>query len=662
MDQQPEAHKWLPVLFPEAGEELRQLLASAADNADLSHTDFYTIRDLLDLSGYETEQSLHLLLLIMLLALQEGSLCLEVSLAGLGRYLADLADANTAQDWASSIVTDLDQKKFPALIGQSVEEGKPIVALQTEDHTYLYFQKYLKHEQDLVTELKKRLGGEVRRQRTEDRGQRTEDMASILEEVMVGQPPYKDGKAIKLNHSQQLAVGLALLQDFTIISGGPGTGKTSIVGALLRCLVRCGVPPEAIALAAPTGRAAQRLTEALRAGLNSLKQPSAAERRLQEVTAHTLHHLLRYHPGRGTFAHHRENPLLADVVIVDEVSMVGIPLLAQLLQALRPSTRLILLGDKNQLPSVEAGAFLASFVPADTQTSFSPDLRGQLARLLPNLDLAPDLFSWPVSSRLQDVLVVLEENYRSQRDIQKVAQAINDQQLAVVERLPQVNLAALSFAQLAETGGCRLLDIRGSVPSWRAVLQRWADHYYLQTFKTLLQSCLLGGAEIAAGETTLLDQLFDCLARARILTLIREGPWGCVGINSFLEQQLRRPLDPGCRGWQLFNGDVGLTLPGQHGYRVCFQRQSGYVSFPADALPPHELAFAQTVHKSQGSEYDQVMLVLPAEGGRRLLSKEMIYTGLTRARQLAVLCANPAILRQAISRQIVRQAALLQAL
>lgn len=495
---------------------------------------------------------------------------------------------------------------------------------------------------------------------------------------MARQPPYKDGKAIKLNHSQQLAVGLALLQDFTIISGGPGTGKTSIVGALLRCLVRCGLPPEAIALAAPTGRAAQRLTEALRAGLNSLKQPSDAERRLQDVTAHTLHHLLRYHPGRGTFAHHRENPLLADVVIVDEVSMVGIPLLAQLLQALRPPTKLILLGDKDQLPSVEAGAFLASLVPADSQASFNPDMRSQLARLLPNLDLAPDLFSWPVSSRLQDVLVVLEENYRSQRDIQKVAQAINDQQLAVVERLPQVNLAALSFAKLEEAGGCRLLDIRGSVPSWRAVLQRWADHYYLQSFKNLLQSCLLGGAETTAEETTLLDQLFDCLSRARILTLIREGPWGCVGINRFLEQQLRRPLDPGCRDWlfagapvlilrndhgrQLFNGDVGLTLKSQHGYRVCFQRQGGYVSFPADALPPHELAFAQTVHKSQGSEYDQVMLVLPAEGGRRLLSKEMIYTGLTRARQLAVLCASPAMLRQAIARQIIRQAALLQAL
>src|SRR5207249_5860130 len=135
----------------------------------------------------------------------------------------------------------------------------------------------------------------------------------------------------------------------------------------LRCLARAGVRCERIALAAPTGRAAQRLTDAIRTGLARLPAgwQDGDDGPLHDLTANTLHHLLRYHPGRGAFGRHGENPIPADVVIVDECSMVGLVLMAQLLQALRPDTKLILLGDKDQLPSVEAGAVLASLVSAD---------------------------------------------------------------------------------------------------------------------------------------------------------------------------------------------------------------------------------------------------------------------------------------------------------
>jgi len=184
-----------------------------------------------------------------------------------------------------------------------------------------------------------------------------------------------------------------------------------------------------------------------------------------------------------------------------------------------------------------------------------------------------------------------------------------------------------------------------------------------------------------------LDELFEGLNRARILTLVREGPWGSTGINQFLVHELRRQIrrtEPSDNSpnrldrsglfegapllvtrndyhHQLFNGDVGLVLrTSSGGHRAVFQRMGSYFALPLDALPVHELAFAMTVHKAQGSEYDQVLLVLPPQGGQRLLTKEMLYTGITRARQLAVIAGSADLVRTAIRRRVQREANLLQ--
>src|SRR5262249_34332552 len=160
---------------------------------------------------------------------------------------------------------------------------------------------------------------------------------------------------------------------------GPGTGKTSIVGSLLRCLVRLGCSPERIALAAPTGRAAQRLTDAIHVGLARLVEPlHPADGTLRErpLKATTLHQLLGFSPASANFRRHEENPLPFGVVIVDEVSMVGLTLLAQLLRALPPDARLVMLGDKDQLPSVEAGSWLAHLTPPENQAAYSRGLLG----------------------------------------------------------------------------------------------------------------------------------------------------------------------------------------------------------------------------------------------------------------------------------------------
>ncbi|HEV3120012.1 MAG TPA: exodeoxyribonuclease V subunit alpha [Gemmataceae bacterium] len=686
----PSLSSFLRAVFPERGEDFLRLCETAAENSNLLRVDFYTIRDLVELSGYTNQEALHVLLLLMLLALDEGSLCIDASKTGLARRLADLAGTAEAQAWAGCIATHLDAGNYSLLIGERVDEGKPVVLRKSGMRTYLYFQKYLKHELALQAELRRRLGMDPSTARLpfpkRQRGENTAPpLPHIIREVLGEQPLIVGGRPIKLNRDQQLAIGLALLRDFVIVSGGPGTGKTSIVFTLLRCLVRAGIVAERIALAAPTGRAAQRLTDAVRTGLTNVAVPGEPDHSLKTLTATTLHQLLGYNPARDTYRHHAENPLPYDVVIVDEVSMVGLVLMARLFQALAPAAKLILLGDKDQLPSVDAGAVLANLAPAGRTPSYSRGVCAQLDRLFEGLRLK----ATAVTDPLRDVLVVLEENYRSQRSIHDFARALNVQQTEIIDSLPQVapghreNSFSLPFADLEKEGGCWLIEYgQGDAARWRQVLEQWAAHHYLSprpggdVYCDLVARCDdMEPNEPAPEQRSALERLFALLAGSRILTLLREGTWGCSGINAYLEQVLRPRLDRPARGkWfagmpvlvtrndhnrLLFNGDVGLALRGRNGYRVFFQRAGAYVGFAAETLPAHEPAFAITVHKAQGSEYDQVLLVMPPEGGRRLLTKEMVYTGVTRAKHLAVICSKKEVLSCALGRRIERASGLM---
>jgi exodeoxyribonuclease V alpha subunit len=402
--------------------------------------------------------------------------------------------------------------------------------------------------------------------------------------------------------------------------------------------------------------------------LESITPPlDAADEALRHLAATTLHQLLGFLPSRNLFRRHAENPLEADVVIVDEASMVGVELWAQLLQATRPDARLVFLGDKDQLPSVDAGAVLAQLAPRD---------------------VAPRNAQ---ADGRRPYLALLRTNHRSQPAIRDAAAAINAQDARLLEHLPTLSLPATpeqaAWRELEQAGGCCFCpQPRGVEAELRRVLEQWAWHSYFWPtpacdFIGLLRSVELSGADEEPPETAeRLRLLFRHLERTRLLTMIREGPWGCEQINEFLAERVRQRLrghagraDDGRlfvgapvlvtrndRIRELNNGDVGLTLRSAHGLRVVFPCRSGYVSFPADQLPPHELGFALTVHKSQGSEYEHVLVVLPPRGGRRLLTKELLYTAVTRAKQLVILTGTADAIRTAIQRRIERDAGLLQ--
>lgn len=655
---------FLKEIFPSAGADLLALLEGAIENGFLARNDFYTMRDWMQLADCPEEEVVPALLLLMFTALEEGSLCIELGEPALLARLADFVDAESAWTWATRIVSGIKAPGVKKLIGKSPGDSKPIVEYAANGRRFLYFQKYLRAELDFDRDLKERLNEAPRL---------PVDAPAILNEVLEKDPLRHGDRVLTLDSDQKLALGAALCNPLTIISGGPGTGKTSIVLTLLRCLVRSGIAVDRIALAAPTGRAAQRLTDSIRTGLAQLS--ANADTSLRDVTATTLHQLLGYRPTRNLFSRHRENPINADVVIIDEVSMVGLVLMSQLLQALPATTRLILLGDKDQLPSVDAGAVLGHLVPDGYANGFTPDLCETLATLFPKQAIPPAARSF----LLEDRVVVLQTNHRSEGRIREAAQAINRQDAGIIERLPIASMAAL--ASLERDGGCRFVEQTHATPNEvRAFVCRWADHAYFHSSLNGTTLAKLVGQlrveDVPSGEPGLV-QLFALLDRFRLLTLVRESAWGSEEINRTLDQYLRPRLDgdertrlfPGApvlitrndatRG--LFNGDVGITLRHPRGgLRVVFARQDRVIAFPAESLPAHELGFALTVHKSQGSEYANVMLVLPPAGGKRLLTKEMIYTGITRAKSLALICSTKPVFKAAIERRIVRDSGVLR--
>lgn len=662
MAEQSESLYFLKELFPDARPELLRLLLGAADNAALLRSDFHTVRDWLDLGAAQGRDAAYALSILMLTALEEGSLCIEVAEPSLTRRLRDLVPETEASDWAKKVVQAIESRELPGLIGSSPTDHRPIIVHAVGARRFLYFQKYLRAELAFQQDLQERFALPPP----------TDDAAwpGIVQDVLSTQP-------LRLDRDQELALGTALLNNFAILSGGPGTGKTSIVLTLLRCLIRAGVSAERIALAAPTGRAAQRLTDALRAGVARLpgsQDADSPDQTLRNLSATTLHQLLGYRPSRNTFTRHRENRIPADVVIADEVSMIGLVLMAQLLEGTSPRTRLILLGDKDQLPSVDAGAVLASLVPEGFANGFDEPMAKRLAALFPDRTIP----AAAAPSPRQNSVVLLGINHRSQEQIRAASQAINAQDISVVERLPAVPTGE----PFAAHAGCYLLEqMHASPAELRGFLQRWIDEAY---FGNRLDDQCLGDLldavereDPASPEATArFRKIFTLLDRFRLLTLVRDGAWGCDEINAFLAAALRPRLDRETRSplfvgapvlitrndasRGLYNGDVGIALrPPDGTLRVVFDRQEGPLLLPAESLPAHELGFALTVHKSQGSEYQNVLVVLPPTGGRRLLTKELIYTAITRAKSVAILCSTREALQFAIARRIVRESGVL---
>jgi exodeoxyribonuclease V alpha subunit len=468
---------------------------------------------------------------------------------------------------------------------------------------------------------------------------------------------------------QKIACAVALRGDVAIVTGGPGTGKTYTVARLLALLLAMQDDPERlrIALAAPTGKAAARLKQSIDGALAELAGRVAQAGMALDLAhlaermgaARTLHSLLGARPGTRSFIHHGGNLLDVDVLIVDEASMVHLEMMAALLDALPPRALLILLGDKDQLASVEAGAVLGDLCRDAQAGGYDAATRDYVAATTGEI-LPPALLG--DAGALAQQTVMLRHSRRFGGPIGMIASAVNDGDAAAAQRAlrAQIGDGAVAWNAAAQPKGVIRLALAGRTGAPGG-------------YRPYLERINAGGG---ADHDDWVRAVLADFEAFRILCAVRQGEWGVEGLNGAIEQALEgeglirraewyvgRPVMVTRNDYatRVFNGDIGLTLrdPSRPGsLRVYFMEGEQVRSVLATRLRHVETAFAMTVHKSQGSEFSHTVLVLPKEGGMTL-ARELIYTGITRARRhLTLVTPEPAVLMDAIARRTSRASGL----
>jgi exodeoxyribonuclease V alpha subunit len=522
-----------------------------------------------------------------------------------------------------------------AVVGKPGDD-KPLIL---DNAGRLYLHRYWKYEQTVAAEILKR--------------RQQPPFALDAKTVAAGLAKLFPGKTKDANW-QQVAAFAALRQRLSVITGGPGTGKTWTVARLLALLLaQPGGENLLVKLAAPTGKAAARLQEALSRSLAGLACSEAVKARLQakDLTT-TIHRLLGTIPQSTKFRHDAENPLPVDVLVVDEASMVSLALMAKLLAALKPDARLVLVGDQDQLPPVDAGNVLGDLCRAAAINGFSESFCADYQRCS-----GETLGGKNVSAAggLTDTVIQLRTNYRSGEmvSLNEISVSVNAGDANTAMQLLRQPTAALAWQPLPPA---KLL---------KAALRDAVVSHYGEVLKSATPA-----------------EALAALGKFRILCAVREGPFGTEAINRLAEEILTdagliapermktgsyagKPLMVTANNYalKLFNGDTGVVWPAdKYSALVHFPDEAGGIRAVArERLPEHETVFALTIHKSQGSEFDHVMLVLP-EQASPVLTRQLFYTGLTRARQSVRILAPETILRATIATQLRRNSDLADAL
>ena len=616
----------------------REKIAAAAPDLDRH------LVELLCRLAKEQNPDLQTAIALLCRHVRNGDVCVQLDAAtdaATDAAAADLSDQDTSPappDWR-----DPDRLLDTLATSALVSDGSATTPLVLDAGRRLYFYRYWQHEQRIVAQLK----------------QRAEQPLSKLDPVWLKQALgrlFPSTLPTATLDWQQVAAVVALLRPLCVISGGPGTGKTFTVTKILALLVEqavaAGQHPPRLALLAPTGKAAHRLVESIRQAKTNLDCNDDVKAAIPEQ-ASTVHRGLGALPGlRTRFRHGPDNPLPADVVLVDEASMVDVGLMARLVSALHATARLILLGDRDQLASVEAGAVLGDICNSGQALAYSKPLHQALDQIaglkLPAADDAA------AGSAVGDGIVTLRHSYRHAAggDIGALATVINAGDAdELIEGL-----------RARRWRGVQWLETTAPDPCPKPLLERATEHY--------------GRVRDAHDARQALQEL----GRFRVLCALRRGPAGVERINALLERSVLSiertagapEQSPGLPlivtrndyGVQLFNGDVGVLWPDGNGVlRAVFEGgEHGTLRELAPSwLPGHETVYAMTVHKSQGSEFDQVAVVLPAEPSP-VLTIELLYTAVTRGRSGVLLVGSEEILRCTLGRRVQRHSGLRAAL
>ncbi|MGH7814247.1 MAG: exodeoxyribonuclease V subunit alpha [Candidatus Binataceae bacterium] len=608
---------------PSAFERRMRALEDAAENAlGLAPELVHLAAEIAALEpglGAEDRFALIVLILVSMIALEAGSTCFPVAGESAREPMAEMLRAlcaDSAEAIAVRIEKLLHDRGASTVIGYGENDFKPLIFIPP----HIFHHRVLHAERAAAARL----------------------AAMLKLGAIAGAPEIEaalsESGGTALGPEQRAAAARCARSGLAIISGGPGTGKTTLIAAIVRMLVRLGVAPEAIALAAPTGKAAYRMGESVRAAMGDASAPA------------TLHRLLGYSPESGRFRHHRNNPLAAKAAIIDEASMLDLALMRRLVDALAPDARLVLIGDAEQLPSVAAGAVFRDLAGVEGGE------RSPLAR----------------------ACVRLTRNYRTDRSdagataIHRVAAEINrgGDPMPLVTR--RAGTADMQFSG-AEFLGIAPNDLDAFLDRWYEARVRAAS----ETIELLGREYAEDDGRFGEEDCARIRRGFAHINDSRILCVTRVFATGADAINRRIHELAAREAHraghgrpeffPGepivalrndyARG--LFNGDHGIVLRVKRGERqasplAVFVRGDNFAAFPPGEMDGAiELSYAATVHKAQGSEFGSIALVLPNRE-IPLLTREIVYTAISRGRRSAAIIGDESILRFAIGRKTAR--------
>ena len=544
-------------------------------------------------------------------------------------------------------------------LGATSAVGKPgdFCPLVLDEKNRLYLYRYWDYEKKLSDSIKERSGKDVNK----------EDInKTVLNKSLKRLFP---GKVEKDTDWQKMASIIPVFKRFCVISGGPGTGKTTVITKILALLLEhADGKKKRIFLAAPTGKAAARLGESIRNAKEKLNCNDYIKEAIPEET-YTIHRMLKTIPGSPYFHYNAENPLPADIVVVDEASMVDLALMSKLVQALSVDAGLILVGDKDQLSSVEAGSVLGDICDRKNIHVFSENFCKKIEELTgekPDTTAGQGVLIKQDSNRpgLHDCIVILRKSYRfsDRGGIGELSRAVNKGDTA---------------------GALRLLKKSDDKSiSWKESIA--SPNEQADLFRIFAENIIKAYSKYLKTDDP--HKALELFNRFRILCAVKIGPFGVYAINRLVEDVLAQDglikpgnlsYNPWYRGrpvlitandynLELFNGDIGITMPAQgsnsNELYVFFQGTSGELRrFLPHRLPSHETVYAMTVHKSQGSEFENIHFVLP-DKDYPLLTRELIYTAVTRAKQKISIWASETIIKVSILRRIERTSGLRNAL
>lgn len=568
----------------------------------------------------ETDETVRLAIALVVRALGEGSVCLDVTQLA-ERVIDTLEEVPEHLSWPDAADWEAAIRRSPAIGQGAAATGAHPLRLVDD---LLYLERYWRTEQTVRHHL------EVRQRQTPppvEPGVLRRELDGLFDDDLpAGQP-----------HHQRLAASMTCLNQITVIAGGPGTGKTTVVAKVLALHEALRGSPPIVALAAPTGKAAARLEEAVIQTLTELGAPWSLTAVPKAVT---MHRLLGWRRGASTPAHTQVNPLPHDLVVIDEMSMVSLPAMAHLLNALRPDARLVLVGDPDQLAPVDAGAVLADITKA------APESPVSLLNALAPLEPADRPAAHPTGAGV----VTLQHTWRFGGGIDRLARAIRsgdaDEALAAVS-------GDDADVRLIETGD-------QLVPSALASTQALVT----ATGQTMFE----------AADAGRVSEALRALEGHRVLCAHLRGPFGVARWERQVHDWIRSAvpgyghpgdLHPGLpimvtendQEVGLFNGDTGVVVRAPEGIRVAFARGEKPTLFTTLQLNAISSVHAMTVHKSQGSQFNRVTVVLPPVESP-LLTRELLYTAVTRARTGVEIIGSPEALVKAVLRPANRASGL----